>query len=339
MTPDFDPARLAAHLTALYGPDQMRLERISGGQSNPTYFADWGANRMVLRKQPAGPILPGAHAVDREFRVMAALHPLGVPVPRPLHFCADPKVIGTPFYLMERVSGRVFPDAALPEAAPAERRALWAGLAQALAALHAVDPAAAGLADFGKPGDYYARQTARWTRQWQNSGAGPIPDLDRLADWLAHRLPPEDGRVVVAHGDFRMGNVMFHPTEARVVAILDWELATLGHPLADVAFAGLAWHTGPDEYGGLIGLDRGALDLPEEADFIAAYRAALPGAPAPKPFHTAFALFRFAVIWAGIADRAAAGTANDPATAARAARLARALAARGAAVIDAAPAG
>lgn len=337
MTPDFDPAPLMAHLTALYGPAPMRLERIMGGQSNPTYFLGWGARDMVLRKQPAGPILAGAHAVDREFRVMAALHPLGVPVPRPLHFCADPQVIGTPFYLMERVAGRVFPDAALPQADPAERRALWTGLAQALAALHAVDPAAAGLADFGRPGDYYARQTARWTRQWQASGAGPIPDLDRLADWLAAHLPEPDDRVSIAHGDFRMGNVMFHPTEPRVVAILDWELATLGHPLADVAFAGLAWHTGPDEYGGLLGRDRAALGLPEEAGFVAAWRKALPGAPAPGPFHTAFALFRFAVIWAGIADRATAGTANDPATAARAARLARALAARGAAVIDAAP--
>lgn len=307
---DFDPGRLEGFLAAAFGtPGPMTLDRIAGGQSNPTYFVTFGDARMVLRKPPNGPILRGAHAVDREFRVLSALHPAGVPVPRPIVFHADPDLLGTPFYLMERVDGRVFPDGALSDADPAGRRALWMGLADALARLHAVRPEAVGLGDFGRPGNYFERQIARWSKQWHDSPHDPIPDLDALARWLTSNQPEDDGRVSLAHGDFRMGNVLFHPTEPRVVAILDWELSTLGHPLADLGFCCMAWHSSPDEYGGLLGLDLGALGLPTEAEFVARYMAASPGMAPLTPFHRAFALFRFAVIWVGIADRVRAGTA------------------------------
>lgn len=327
MTADFEPAALGRYLDARFGAAPLALERISGGQSNPTYFATHGPRRMVLRKKPRGPVLPGAHAVEREFRVLSALHPVGVPVPRPILLEPDDAVLGTPFYLMERVEGRVFADAALPGAAPQERRALYTGLAQALAQLHAVRPDAVGLADFGRPGSYFERQIARWTKQWRGSGSAPIPELDRLADWLPAHLPPEDGALAVAHGDFRIGNVMFHPDEPRVVAILDWELATLGHPLADLAFCAMPWMSAPAEYGGILGRDLAALQLPGQAEFVAAYRGAAPGTGPLLPFHQAFALFRFAVIFVGIADRVRTGSAAA-ADAAALEPLARAFAAR-----------
>lgn len=306
---DFDPSRLESFLNTRFGTAPMALERISGGQSNPTYFVTHGGRRMVLRKQPNGPILRGAHAVDREYRVMSALHPAGVPVPEPVLFHDDPGLIGTPFYLMERVEGRVFPDGALAEADPAERRALWMGLADAMAAMHKVHPDAVGLGDYGRPGNYFERQIARWSKQWQDSPSDPIPDLDRLGDWLVRNQPEDDGRVSLAHGDYRMGNVLFHPSEPRVVAILDWELSTLGHPLADLGFCCMAWHSSPDEYGGILGLDHAGLGLPSEEEFVARYMAASPGMAPLTSFHKAFALFRFSVIWVGIADRVRAGTA------------------------------
>ncbi|MBI1173330.1 phosphotransferase [bacterium] len=307
---DFDAAALPAFLAQTFGAaSRFALDRISGGQSNPTYFLTWGAHRMVLRKKPAGPILQGAHAIEREYRVLAALHPAGVPVPRPILLHEDPTLLGTPFYLMERIGGRIFTDCALPELPRPERAAIWMGLADALAGLHAVRPDAVGLGDFGKPGNYFERQIARWTRQWRASGSAAIPALDRLADWLPAHLPPDDGAVALAHGDFRLGNMLFHPTEPRVVAILDWELATLGHPLADLGFCVLPWHTAPDEYGGILGLDHTALGLPSEAEFVARYRRGPAQAAPLLPFHKAFALFRFAVIFVGIADRARAGTA------------------------------
>lgn len=326
--PDFNPAALTAYLAARFGPGEPALERIGGGQSNPTYFVDYGDRRMVLRKQPAGPILRGAHAVDREFRVLSALAGTDVPVPRPILFEADATVLGTPFYLMERVEGRVFHDAALPGLDPGERRAIYLAMAGTLAALHAVQPDAIGLGDYGRPGNYFERQLARWSRQWQESPQDGIPDLDRLSDWLSQHLPPDDGRVAIAHGDFRIGNLLYHPSEPRVVAILDWELSTLGHPLADLGFCCMPWRTAPDEYGGILGLDRAALGIPDETTFVDRYFArAVPTAPL-KPFHVAFALFRFAVIFVGIADRAAAGSAAGE-NAARLAPLAARFAARG----------
>lgn len=331
---DFDPDRLRDFLAREFGPAKAYdLRRIAGGQSNPTYFVTWGDARMVLRKQPNGPILKGAHAIDREYRVQAALHPTGVPVPRPILYHDDPDLLGTPFYLMERVEGRVFSDCALPDADPAERRGLWMGLADAMAAMHAVRPDDVGLADYGRPGNYFERQLARWSRQWADSPHAPIPDLDRLQAWLTEHLPPDDGAVSLAHGDFRMGNVIFAPSEPRVAAILDWELSTLGHPLADLAFCALAWHLSPDEYGGILGLDHTALGLPSKADFVARYMKRSPGTPPLATFHTAFALFRFAVIWVGIADRIRTGTAAG-ADATQHAGMAERLARRGIEAIE-----
>ena len=334
MTADFNPTDLHGFLDATYGRSgHFDLQRISGGQSNPTYFVTHGAAGMVLRKKPAGPILPGAHAIDREYRVLRALHPTGVPVPRPILYHDDPALLGTPFYLMERIEGRVFTDCSLPSLPKKDRSAIWMGLADALAALHSIDPAQVGLGDFGRPGNYFERQIARWTRQWQASASDPIPDLDRLADWLAANMPADDGAVRLAHGDFRMGNLIFHPTEPRVVAILDWELSTLGHPLADLGFCVMPWHSAPDEYGGLLGLDLVTLGLPPEAAVVARYRAARPDTAALLPFHKVFALFRFAVIFVGIADRVRSGTAAA-ADAANHGHLAARFAARATAIID-----
>jgi aminoglycoside phosphotransferase (APT) family kinase protein len=335
MTPDFDPDRLARWLDARFGTAPLALERIGGGQSNPTYFVTHGAARMVLRKKPAGPILKGAHAVEREYRVLAALHPAGLPVPRPMALEEDAAVLGTPFYLMERVEGRLFTDCALPGVPKGERQALWMGLADALAALHGVDPGAVGLGDYGRPGNYFERQLGRWTAQMEAS-PGPVPQALRdLATRLPPLLPPDDGGVCIAHGDFRLGNVLFHPTEPRVVAILDWELSTLGHPLADLGFVVMPWHSASGEYGGILGLDHAALGLPDEAAFIARYMAGRPGSAPLLPFHRAFAMFRFAVIFLGIADRARRGTATS-ADAAALAPLAARFAVRALAVLDAA---
>lgn len=334
LSPDFNESSFRAFLDAKFGvAEDYHLERIAGGQSNPTYFVTHGGRCMVLRKQPNGPLLKGAHAIDREYRVLDALHPAGVPVPRPVLFHETPEIVGTPFYLMERVEGRVFSDGALLEVPASERHALWMGLADALGQLHRVRPDEVGLADYGRPGNYFERQLSRWSRQWQESANDPIPELDQLGAWLAENLPPDDGAVSLAHGDYRMGNVIFHPSEPRVVAILDWELSTLGHPLADVGFCAMAWHTAPDEYGGILGLDLAALGLPNEAEFLSRYAAANPSAATPLPFHKAFALFRFAVIFVGIADRAKQGNASG-ANAATIAPLARRFAIRGLEVID-----
>jgi aminoglycoside phosphotransferase (APT) family kinase protein len=313
---DFDPRALASVLEARFGPaGRFRLDRIGGGQSNPSYFLDWGAHRFVLRKQPRGPILKGAHAIDREFRVLEALWPTEVPVPRPVLYHEDPAPLGTPFYLMERVEGRVFTETALPALPAPEREPIWMALADTLAAMHAIRPDEVGLGDYGRAGSYFERQLARWDCQYRGSPSGPIPEVERLFDWLAGHMPPDDGRVSLCHGDYRLGNVMFHPVEPRVVAVLDWELSTLGHPLADLGFCCMAWHTSPDEYGGLLGLDLPALGLPSEEEFIGRYMAASRD-PAPLlPFHIAFALYRFSVIFVGIADRARAGSAADPAAA------------------------
>ena len=240
---DFDPAALAGILQARFGAGDLNLERIGGGQSNPTYFVDWGTRRLVLRKQPAGPILRGAHAIDREFRVLEALGPTNVPVPRAVLFHTDPEPLGTPFYLMERLEGRVFHDAALPGLAPAERHGLYLGMAEALAKLHAVKPDEVGLGDFGRPGNYFERQIARWTKQLRESPGERIAELEAVADWLPAHLPDDDGHVAIAHGDFRLGNLLFHPEKPEVIGILDWELSTLGHPLADLVaqFARRIW--------------------------------------------------------------------------------------------------
>jgi aminoglycoside phosphotransferase (APT) family kinase protein len=307
---EFDPITLDQYLRqALPGLEgDLHIERVPGGQSNPTFFVTYDEHRLVLRKQPPGELLPSAHAVDREYRIMTALAGTDVPVPPTILFCEDRAVVGTPFYLMERLEGRVFSDCALPDVTPDERRLMYRSVAQTLAALHNIDPAAVGLDDYGKAGNYFARQIGRWTRQWELSRTRDNADIERLIEWLPQHIP-EDDETSIAHGDYRIGNVMFHEREPRVVAVLDWELSTLGHPLADLAHSCIAWHSRPDEYGGLLGLDYGALGIPDEAGYTAAYHQASHRTERMTPFHLAFALFRFGVIFEGIAARAKAGTA------------------------------
>lgn len=308
--PEFDVVRLDTYLKSVLPglTGAPALERISGGQSNPTFFITYPERALVLRKKPPGPLLPSAHAIDREFRVIAALKETGVAVPEALHYCADERIVGTPFYLMTRLDGRVFHDCTLPGLSPDERSTMYRSIAETLARLHNIDPEAVGLSDFGRPGDYFARQIGRWSRQWRESRTREDPNMERLIDWLPAHIPASEITSLV-HGDFRVGNLMFHPTEPRVIAILDWELATLGHPLADLAHIGMAWHTGPDEYGGIAGLDLAALGIPDHAAFTAAYASASRHPVVLEPFHMAFALFRWAAIFEGIALRAARGTA------------------------------
>lgn len=291
------------------GVGGLVVDRISGGQSNPTFLVNYGTAQLVLRKKPEGPILKGAHAIEREFRVLQALEATDVPVPRALWLEEDVSVLGTPFYIMERLEGRVFSDGRLPGLEPGERREVYLEMARVLARLHAIRPAAVGLEDFGRSGSYFERQIARWSGQYRDSSGPRIPALDQLVDWLPAHVPPDDGKVSIAHGDFRLGNLMFHATEPRVIAVLDWELSTLGHPLADLGYAVMAWRTTPDEYGGIRGTGWEERGIPREADFVDTYLAeARPTGPL-LPFHVAFALFRFAVIFVGIADRARAGSA------------------------------
>jgi len=219
---------------------------------------------------------------------------------------------------MERVAGRVYHDATLPDLSANERQAVYLSMAETLAQLHAVTPSEVGLADFGKPGNYFERQLSRWMRQWRQADSMKIPDIDRLAEALALRMPTDDGQLAIVHGDYRIGNLILHPTKPRVVAILDWELSTLGHPLSDLGFCCMTWRTTPEQYGGILGTAAVAPGIPTRDDFVARYAAAAPGTPPLTPFHEAFAFFRFAVIFVGIAERARQGTASDP----KAARLA-----------------
>jgi len=309
MTPD-QQTRLHAWLDTRFGAAPLEApQRISGGQSNPTWFVTHGARRLVLRAKPPGKLLKGAHAIEREYRVLRALAETDVPVPPVFALEEDTATLGVPFYLMERVEGRVFSDCSLPDLGRGERRAIYLSMAETLAKLHALRPDELGLSDFDRPGNYFERQIDRWSKQYRTSEGPRIPALDRLLDWLPANMPADDGDVAIAHGDFRLGNMLFHPTEPRVVAVLDWELSTLGHPLADLGFCVMPWHSAPEEYGGILGLDRAALGIPHEEEFVAHYFAhARPTAPL-LPFHVAFALFRFSVIFVGIADRARAGTA------------------------------
>jgi len=326
-------AFLRQSIDGLSGP--MRLQKIGGGQSNPTFFVSYDQRELVLRKKPAGDVLPSAHAVDREYRVMKALAGTALPVPPVLLYHAEPDVVGTPFYVMERVSGRVFNDNAAPGIDPEERRAVYLAMADTMATLHTVDWQAAGLTGFGKPGGYFQRQLGRWQQQWALSRIEPIPAIDQLLAWLGQHLPSDD-ETTLAHGDFKLNNLLFHPIEPRVVAVLDWELSTLGHPLADVAFNTVAWRTLPSEYGGIRGLDLAALGIPNEHEYLTHYyRRTGRDDPARQatPFHWAFAFMRWAVIFAGIAARAARGSATSD-NAAEVGVLAVALAQRGLEAID-----
>lgn len=287
----------------------IQLDPISGGQSNPTYRLTAGSRRLVLRKRPAGKLLPSAHAIDREYRVMNALRDSAVPVPAMQVYCDDESVIGTAFYLMDYLEGRTLTDQSLPGMTPAERGAIYREMNRVIAELHRVDLASAGLADFGRPGNYFARQIARWSRQCLESTLQLPPALHRLIEWLPEHIPPGDETTLV-HGDYRLDNLMFHPTEPRIIGVLDWELSTLGHPMADFAYHCMSWRVSPTVWRGIEGLDLDALGIPAESDYIARYRAAT-GRDGREhwEFYLAYNLFRMAAILHGIAQRAAEGTA------------------------------
>jgi aminoglycoside phosphotransferase (APT) family kinase protein len=286
------------------------IEPISGGQSNPTYFVTIGERRLVLRKKPAGDILPSAHAIHREYRVLKALAATDVPVPATVLYCDDPNVIGTPFYLMERLEGRVFSDASLPGVSPVDRTSMYFAMADTLAKLHDVDPAAVGLGDYGAAGGYFQRQIKRWSKQYDQARWRDLPDVEWLIEWLPNNLPAEDD-TRISHGDFRIGNLLYHPTEPKVVAVLDWELSTLGQPLADLAFSAIGQVLRPEEFSGLRGLELTELGIPSRERYLERYFGSR-RTPVRQPllaFHTVFALFRLAVIFEGIAARARAGSA------------------------------
>ncbi|WP_290889011.1 phosphotransferase family protein [Arenimonas sp.] len=302
---------LQAQVPGFRGP--LTATKFKGGQSNPTYRIDAASGTYVLRRKPPGVLLPSAHAVDREFRVLQALHGGPAPVARPLHLSTDETVVGSMFYLMDFVDGRIFWDPSLPDATPAERSAIYGGIVDAMAALHTIDPVAVGLADFGKPGNYFERQLRRWTEQYRASETQPIPAMDALIGALPARCPADDGSVALVHGDFRIDNLMFDPAQPKVIAIVDWELSTLGHPLADLGYFCMALRLPRNPaLPGLAGLDRPALGIPDEAALLARY-SALTGRPIPAdwPFVLAFSFFRLAAIAQGVAKRAQQGNASS----------------------------
>lgn len=315
----FDEAALRAYLAShdLLG-ETFRLSQFQGGQSNPTFFIETGTaadpRHYVLRKQPPGEILPSAHRIDREYRVMAALAEApGVPVPTMHCYCDDAAVIGTPFYVMDYVPGRVFGDPALPALDPDDRGGVYHALIDSMAALHGVDVEAVGLSDFGRPNGYVERQIRRWRSQYEASATETDANMDALGAWLADHVPADDAPAI-AHGDFRIGNLLLAPEAPRVAAILDWELATIGHPLADLAYACMPYYLphGVEGVRGIEGLDLAAAGIPTEAEQLARYRERRGlGSIDDWPVFVAFALFRTAAILQGVYARALAGNASN----------------------------
>ena len=293
----------------LIGQEPLLLTPLTGGQSNPTFLMSSGANRYVLRKKPPGPLLPSAHAVDREYRVMKALHKTPVPVPKMFLYSDDESIVGTPFYVMSFLQGRVFMDQSLPGMSREERSQIYTEMNRVIADLHLVKPEAVGLESFGKAGNYFARQIGRWSRQYLASHADDIPEMRNLIDWLPQHIPEGDLTSVV-HGDYRLDNLVFHPTDPRVLGVLDWELSTLGHPLADFSYHCMSWHIPANLWRGIGGLDLAALGIPSESDYINMYanKTGL-SAQAHWDFYMAYNLFRMAAILDGIARRALDGNA------------------------------
>ena len=301
-----------AALEKFLGFGISEIEQFKGGQSNPTYrLTAASGKKHVLRRKPPGKLLPSAHAVDREYRVIRALHPTGFPVARPHVLCKDDAVIGTAFYVMDFVEGRVLWDQSLPGMSRSGRAAIWDELNRVIAWLHGIDYRAVGLEGFGKPGNYIERQIARWTKQYQASETEPIEAMNNLIAWLPKNIPPETGTTVV-HGDFRLDNVIYHPSEPRILAVLDWELSTLGDPLADFAYHCMSWHIPPGQFRGIAGLDLPSLGIPSEKEYVAKYcertgRRAID--PSHWDFYLAYNLFRIAAILQGIMKRVVDGTA------------------------------
>jgi aminoglycoside phosphotransferase (APT) family kinase protein len=332
---DFDLRRLDAYLKDWLGGDVAAcVRRTSGGMSNPTYFVTRGDWRAVLRKQPNDVLMPSAHAIDREYRVLTALQGSAVPTPKPYRYCADRAVLGTPFYLMEWLDGRVFYDYALPGLARDERASCYRSMSAVLAAIHTLNYRAVGLSDFGKPGNYFARQLNRWSNLWAEyrRSNDDNPALDQMVRWLSERVPASES-LALCHGDFRMANLVFHPTEPRVIGVLDWELSTLGHPLVDLAFNSQAWRMAPDENGGLLGLPLDDMGIPSERDYLDRYYECTEAAERLTVFHQVFAMFRAAVGSAGVAARGDLGNNVLPEAAKVGRRLSRAYATRGIALI------
>ena len=304
-------------------PGRLSATRVEGGQSNPTFILEAGAQRYVLRRKPPGVLLPSAHAVEREFRVLRALEGSAVAVPRARALCEDPAVIGSSFYVMDFAAGRILTDQTLPGLAPAQRRAHYAEMARVMAALHQVDWRARGLADFGREGRYVERQIERWTRQYRASETRRIEAMERLIDWLPAHVPPQQATSLV-HGDFRLDNLVFDANEPRIVAVLDWELSTLGDPWVDFAYHCLSWRLQLGTHKTLAGLQPLPEGIPTEAQHVADYCAALgqPGGRVPHwNYHMAFNMFRLAAIQQGVARRALDGNAANSRAAAVAARV------------------
>ena len=318
----FDEAVLEAYLAAqipdFRGP--LTVKQFKGGQSNPTYLLETPGAKYVLRRKPPGKLLPSAHAVDREYTVIKALNGTDMPVPRAYVLCEDEAIIGTAFYVMSFVEGRILWEQTLPGMAPEERIGIYDAMNETLARLHRVDPNAVGLSEFGKPGNYFARQIGRWTKQYRASETETIPEMEKLIEWLPNNIPPGDD-VSIVHGDYRMDNMVLHPTEPRVLAVLDWELSTLGHPLADFSYHLLAWRM-PESGFHALGLDLKAMGIPTEEDYIAAYCARTGRAGIPHmDFYCAYNLFRLAGILQGIVGRVRDGTAASAHAAENAARV------------------
>jgi aminoglycoside phosphotransferase (APT) family kinase protein len=312
-------AWLQAQVPGFEGP--LQIEMFKGGQSNPTYKLITPTTAYVMRAKP-GPVaklLPSAHAIEREFRVMSALQSSDVPVAKMLALCEDESVIGRAFYIMECVNGRVMWNQSLPDLDNTQRGAVYDEMNRVLAALHKVKPSAVGLEGYGKPGNYFERQIGRWSKQYVASITQPIPEMDRLMDWLPQNIPAmarDESMVSIVHGDYRLDNLMFHPTEPHVLAVLDWELSTLGHPLADFSYHCMAWHISPGAFRGIGGLDVVSLGIPTEAEYIARY-CERTGFATPEQlqadwnFYLAYNLFRLAAILQGIAKRVEMGTASS----------------------------
>ena len=309
-----DAARLSTWLEAnvpgFRGP--LTIDRFKGGQSNPTYLLSSPSGDYVLRRKPAGDVLPTAHAVDREFRVLKAVEGTGVPVPHVHALCTDDSVIGSMFYVMDRVPGRVFWDPRLEELSKRERGAIFDSMNETIARIHALDPVAIGLGNYGRHGGYVERQVRRWSKQYRASETGPNVAMEALMGWLPEHMPAE-GETRLVHGDYRLDNLLVHPVEPRVVAVLDWELSTLGDPTADFAYHMMSWRLAPALFRGLAGVDFAAAGIPDEESYLQSYLART-GRPRPDNwgFHIVLSLFRIAAILQGIARRAIDGTASDP---------------------------
>jgi len=301
---------LQDHVNGFVGP--LSVEQFKGGQSNPTFKLAASGKSYVLRRKPSGALLPSAHAVDREYRVITALAGSAVPVPRTYCLCTDEAVIGTMFYVMDWIDGRILWDPQLPGMAPAERQAIFTEMNRVIAALHCVDFAAIGLENYGRPGNYFARQIDRWSKQYKASGTEKIAAMDNLIEWLPQNIPADEATSIV-HGDYRIDNMIFHHTEARVMGVLDWELSTLGHPMADFSYHVMTWRLSSNEFRGLRGCDLAALGIPAEDDYLQMYlrRTGVAHKPSAKDwgFCLAYNMFRMAAIFQGVMARAVGGNA------------------------------